>query len=276
MTPISTFPISTLMTLSKWIVFICLLIVSIPYGHADSTKLQEFSHDEWTSILNQYVDPRGYVDYAALNKNKNTLNQYVSRIEQYSPVNSPELFPTREAELAYYINAYNALVFKAVLERGPETESVWSGLISGLNFFVRTPVIVGGDRTNLRKLENKVIRDQFKDPRIHAALNCASVSCPRLPQQAFLTETLDQQLDTAIREFVNSEQHVKIDRQGQRAMLSEIFDWFEKDFIEYERAQGNGSPNLIDYINRYRTPGSEIDRDFKVDFIEYDKRINSQ
>ncbi|MGB5707229.1 MAG: DUF547 domain-containing protein [Arenicellales bacterium] len=269
-------PISAVITLSKRIVFIFLIVVSIQYGLADSTKLQEFSHDEWTSLLKQYVDPRGYVDYAALNKNKEILNQYVTRIEQHSPVNSPELFPTRGAELAYYINAYNALVFKAVLDRGPETESVWSGLISGLNFFVRTPIIVGGDKTNLRKLENKVIRDQFKDPRIHAALNCASVSCPRLPQQAFLTETLDQQLDMATREFVNSEQHVKIDRQGQRAMLSAIFDWFKKDFIEYERTQGNKSPNLIDYINRYRTPGSEIDRDFKVDYLDYDKRINSQ
>jgi len=269
-------PVSAVITLRKQIVFIFLIVVSIQYGHADSAKLQEFSHDEWTSLLKQYVDPRGYVDYEALNKDKDTLNQYVNRIEQYSPVNTPELFPTQEAQLAYYINAYNALVFKAVLERGPETESVWSGLISGLNFFVRTSIIVGGDKTNFRNLENKVIRDQFKDPRIHAALNCASVSCPRLLQQAYLTETLDQQLDTAIREFVNSEQHVKIDRQGQRAMLSTIFDWFDKDFIEYERTQGNGSPNLIDYINRYRTPGSEIDRDFKVDFIEYDKRINSQ
>lgn len=258
------------------IAFIFLFSVTAQHSHADNETAKQFSYDEWTKILQQYVDEKGYVDYTSLNDNSAPLDAYTARIEQTSPVNAPELFPSTDAQLAYYINAYNALVFKAVLERGPETESVWKGLISGLNFFVRTPIYVGGDKTNLRKLENKVIRDEFKDPRIHAALNCASVSCPRLFQEAYLPETLDQQLDAAMSEFVNSEQHVKVDATAKTVMVSAIFDWFDKDFIEYEQANGNPSPNIIDHINRYRAPGSEIARDFKVEYLEYDKRINNQ
>lgn len=258
-----------------WVAFIFLFSVTVQHSHADNETGKQFSHDEWTAILQQYVDEKGFVDYTSLNENSAPLYEYTARIEQTSPVNASALFPTRDARLAYYINAYNALVFKAVLERGPETESVWKGLISGLNFFVRTPIYVGGDKTNLRKLENKVIRDGFKDPRIHAALNCASVSCPRLFQEAYLPETLDQQLDAAMSEFVNSELHVKVDAAANRVMISAIFDWFEKDFIEYEKENGNASPNIIDHINRYRTPGGEINRDFKVDYLEYDKGINA-
>ena len=58
--------------------------------------------------------------------------------------------------------------------------------------------------------------------------------------------------------------------------ISAIFDWFESDFIDYERALGNDSATLVDYINRYRRPGSRIDRDFTIGFLEYDKGINSQ
>lgn len=86
-----------------------------------------FSHEEWTQVLSRFVDERGLVDYGALAEQRDVFDPYIAKIESSSPETHPELFATREEKLAYYINAYNAMVFKGVLDRGPEEESVWKG-----------------------------------------------------------------------------------------------------------------------------------------------------
>ncbi len=235
-----------------------------------------FNNDDWNAVLQQYVDERGFVDYQALNQNRAQLDRYVQAVKSQGPSSNPELFPTKNDQLAYYINAYNALVFEGVLNRGPEEKSVWRGLVSGLNFFIRMKIMIDGEQTNLKKLEDDIIRDGFKDPRIHAALNCASISCPRLPQVAFEADVLDQQLDEAIIEFVNDERNVRIDHKAKKVYLSKIFDWFEDDFIDYEKANGNPDPSLNSYINRYLSTDSQIPTDYKNDFVKYDKGINKQ
>lgn len=237
---------------------------------------QRFSHDDWTEVLSRYVNAQGLVDYEGLAQHQETFRRYISAIESIGPTSHPELFPTDEDRLAYYLNAYNALVFAGVLARGPEAESVWKGgLISGYRFFVGMKVVVGGEKTHLKKLEDEQVRKQFRDPRVHAALNCASVSCPRLPREAFDPGRLDEQLDAAMREFVGSEKHVRVDAEAGVVYLSKIFDWFSKDFLEYERARGNERATLIDYVNRYREERAQIPGEFKIKFLNYDKGINS-
>ncbi len=243
---------------------------------SDNIQTGTFDHSRWTQILTRFVDANGLVDYQALSQKRDEFDRYIRAIETTGPMTHPHLFPTRDHQLAYYINAYNALVFKGVLSRGPESTSVWSGLISGLNFFVRMDIKIDGDNTNLKKLEDKLIRKKFRDPRIHAALNCASISCPRLPQIAFAADQLDQQLHDAMIEFVGSEANVLINRELSRVSMSEIFDWFEEDFIDFEKENGNQQPNLIDYINRFLKSNNQINRDFKINFLEYDKKINAQ
>ena len=235
-----------------------------------------FNNDDWNSVLDQYVDERGHVDYEALNVSREQFDRYVYAVKTQGPKTNPDLFQTENDKLAYYINAYNALVFEGVLNRGPEEESVWRGLVSGLNFFIRMKVMIDGEQTNLKKLEDKVIREGFKDPRIHAALNCASVSCPRLPQTAFEPDNLDQQLDDAITEFVNDERNVRADHDSKKLYLSKIFDWFDDDFLEYEKTQGNKNPTLVSYINRYRSADNQLPGGYKIETIKYDKGINKQ
>jgi len=240
-----------------------------------NTQAEEvFSHDDWNSVLSEYVNAQGYVDYQGLKSNSATFDRYIQRIESVSPASNPELFPSKADELAYYMNAYNALVFKGVIARGPEEKSVWRGLVSGYNFFVKMKITVGGKRTNLKKLEDDIIRAKYLDPRIHAAINCASISCPRLPQEAFVAATLEQQLDDAMREFVNSDLHVKLDQTRRTAKVSKIFKWFKEDFINYEKSNGNLQPSLMHYINQYRE--MKIPADFKIGFLDYNKNINKQ
>ncbi len=236
-----------------------------------------FSHDDWTTVLSRFVDENGLVDYEGLARDRATFDRYVKRVETIGPETDPQLFPDRDHELAYYINGYNALVFQGVLDLGPEQESVWKGgLVSGYGFFVGKKVTIGGRRTNLKKLEDKTIRAGFEDPRIHAALNCASLACPRLPQEAFDPARLDGQLDAAMREFVNDERHVQVDDAAGKVRLSKIFDWFRADFIDHEAREGNDDPTLIDYINRYRPVDAPIPASYKVEFNKYDKGINRQ
>ncbi|NJL27166.1 MAG: DUF547 domain-containing protein [Thermoanaerobaculia bacterium] len=165
------------------------LLALLTAGHAAPVAAEEFSHADWTAVLARFVDEQGQVDYEGLASDRAIFDRYVRTVETTGPTSHPELFPTRAHQLAYYLNAYNALVFQGVLARGPEKESVWSGLISGYNFFVKMKVKVDGEETTLKKLEDDVVRARFEDPRVHAALNCASIGCPRLPREAFEAPT---------------------------------------------------------------------------------------
>lgn len=237
----------------------------------------DFPHDGWARVLEAYVDDQGLVDYKGLSVDRAGLDLYVAAIGRVSPENRPELFPTREDRLAYWINAYNALVFQGVLARGPEDESVWSGLVSGLNFFGLQKFTVGGRVMNLKSLEDDLIREPFLDPRVHAALNCASIGCPRLPREAFSAATLDEDLDAAMAEFVAGDLNVTVNHDTKTVTLSKIFDWFEGDFVRYEaESRGRTDGTVVDYINRYRVSGSAVPTGYRVKFSRYDKRINKQ
>lgn len=237
-------------------------------------RASEFSYDDWNAVLAKYVDDNGLVDYQGLAADRRELDRFVTLIETTGPNSDPQAFPTREHRLAYYINAYNAHVFKGVLGLSPDAKTVWGFTGTGLGFFVRMKVIVDGDSMSLKSLEDDLIRAGFKDPRIHAALNCASVGCPKLPKVAFAPERLDEQLDAEMRKFVNEERNCKIDAAAGTVKLSRIFDWFREDFEEYEAAHGGAG--LRDYINRYRPADSQLSADLKLEFSKYDKSLNRQ
>lgn len=238
---------------------------------------ERFSHAEWTAVLERFVDEKGRVDYEALSRDRAGLDAWLARLARQGPKSTASLFPTRNDRLAYYVNAYNALVFQGVLSRGPEKESVWKGgLVSGYSFFVSMKVRLDGETWSLKALEDDLIRKDFADPRIHAALNCASIGCPRLPREAFVPEKLDAQLDAAMREFVEDERNVATDTARRTSTLSKIFDWFEKDFLSFERASGNPDPKIVDYVNRYRVTKPKLDRSLRVRYFDYDKRINGR
>lgn len=230
-----------------------------------------FDHSAWDKVLKEYVDDRGFVDYQKLADNRSLFDQYIAMIETEGPSSTPDQFSNEDEELAYYINAYNALVFKGVLSRGPETQSVWRGLISGFNFFTLMDIKVDGRETNLKSLENDIIRARYEDPRIHAAINCASISCPRLPREAFTGPQLQAQLDAAIREFVNTPTHVRL--EGDTVFLSKIFKWFEEDFVSGVTAETDAQA-VIRYINQFRH--DELPLDAAVRYLDYDKGINAQ
>ena len=152
---------------------------------------------------------------------------------------------------------------KGVLDAGvPES----FGALGLLWFFSLRGVEIGSRSTSLYNFENDVIRP-IGDPRVHFALNCMVVSCPRLPRAAFTAAALDRELDRAARSFIVENRNVRLDPQNRLVYLSAILDFYTKDFL----AQ---SPSLIAYINRYR--GEPVPLDYRVEFFEYDWTINAQ
>ena len=220
-------------------------------------------YDAWARVLEKHVDEQGRINFAAVAKDRADLDRFVAYVYDVGPNNQPQRFPTPEHVLAFHINAYNALAMHKVIESGiPQTLAG----IKKIGFFYLGKVQVGGDPISLYDYENKVIR-ALNEPRIHVALNCMSIGCPRLPREPFLPEKLDQQLDREARLFYNEARNVEVNESAKLLRLSEILDFYTADFLAK-------ASSLAVYVNRYRL--SPVPENYTVEFIAYDWTINRQ
>ena len=248
----------------------------------DSPRIEgSFSHEIFDRVLRTYVDDRGRVDYKTLARNPAELDKYYSTLAQISPDSHPEAFADDAERLTYWINAYNASVMKAVIDAYPIDEVGDVGIAFWkIGFFMQQKIVLGGDSMSLYYLENAIVRDRFRDARIHFALNCASASCPRLPNRAFLPPSLERRLDEESRLFINDPRNVTIDHERRTVRLSSIFDWYDGDFTDWP-AEGLGEDaSLVDYVAIYADSelSAELNgaADYDVEFIPYDWSLNDQ
>jgi hypothetical protein len=133
--------------------------------------------------------------------------------------------------------------------------------------------ICGGEDLTLNEIEHQIIRVDFLEPRAHFAVNCASMGCPWLPQEPFLPEGLDGQLDHETRRFFGAPSHLVIDSDSSTVWLSPIMEWYEEDFLIWlEEERGVADPSVLDYVKLYIPEGkaSTIDDDFEIKWLEYD------
>lgn len=210
-------------------------------------------------VLKKHVDAQGRVNFAAIAQAPQELESVVKFIASESPANRADIYNTPEKVLAYHINAYNALAMYAVVK-----ESIPKELkgFTFFRFFLFNRVVVGGESMSLYSYENKVIR-KLGDPRIHFALNCMSVGCPRLPREVFEPSTLNTQLDTEARQFFSDPRQLVV--KDNVVMVSEILKFFTEDFLA-------AAPSLQAYINKYAPQAVPLDS--KVEFIKYDWTVN--
>jgi hypothetical protein len=206
----------------------------------------------WERHLATYVDQDGQIDFESMAESPEDLELFVAWTAQ---ARIPAL--QGEEEIAYLINAYNALAMYGVLHAGVRPKAK-------IRFFYLRKFEEGGRKISLYDFENDVIRKRG-EPRIHFALNCMVRSCPRLPNVPFTHEMLDAQLEAAAIEFFNSPRHVQLDPGKKTVRFSAILDWYEEDFLDV-------APSLIAYANRYRE--DPIPEDWKVRFLDYDWTLN--
>jgi hypothetical protein len=187
----------------------------------------------------------------------------------------PESLATDEERLALWLNAYNAYTIKLVIDRSPleSIRDIGLGLpvLSGpwsISF-----ANVGGVEYTLNAIEHDIIREVFKDARIHFALVCAALSCPRLRQEAYEGRVLNQQLDDDARRFITDTSRNRFDPANRRVSLSKIFDWYASDF---EQDGGSLRLFLTKYLDSPESRELLWSRDVTIDYLPYDWSLNKK
>jgi hypothetical protein len=223
-----------------------------------------FDHEGWDRLLAAGTRD-GLVDYGLFADRRDELEAYLERIAE------AELAELGSSHLeALLMNAYNAYTVLTILEH-PDVSSIRE--IDGVWTEITHPV--GGHDLTLDEIEHELLRPFFRDPRIHVALNCASMSCAPLPPWAFDGDRLDEQLEEWTRRFFRDPGYLRID--ANRLLVSKLLDWYGDDFT----AEG-WSPradSLAGFIARYaddevRRFIAEHDGDPKIAFVEYDWSLN--
>ncbi|MEM7656274.1 MAG: DUF547 domain-containing protein [Bacteroidota bacterium] len=211
------------------------------------------SHDIWNALLGMYVSESGAVNYKGFKQSTKRLEVYLDQLAQ----NVPQTSWSQEEQLAYWINAYNAFTVQLIVENYPISS------ITKLNKPWDTAFItLGGKTYSLNDIEHKVIREQFEEPRIHFAVNCASESCPPLLNEAYTAGKLEQQLTKQTKAFLNNSKYNVL--SGSSAQLSQLFDWYKGDFTK----QGS----VVAFINQYAA--KPLSSGAKISYKEYDWNLN--
>ena len=211
------------------------------------------------SLLQKNVDKTGRVDYQSLKNNETLLDNYLAYIQN----NEPTKEWSSNKKKAFWINTYNAYTIKIILNNYP-LKSIRDIKIDGKTAWKIPFVKVGQKRYTLDQIEHKILRKKFNDPRIHVGINCASVSCPRLWNFAFTEDNIASSLDNLMKVFINDTTRNKISKKN--VALSEIFNWFSKDFIK------NGT--IISYLNTYAA--IKISEKASIKYLTYDWSLNKK
>lgn len=222
--------------------------------------LDEFeARQAYAKVLENYVNDKGEVDFDGLLKNPANLELYVAYVSEKKFSD----FTSQESLLAHHLNAYNALSMYTVLQKGiPETNAGFKKV----RFFYLTKMKIGGMQMSLVDYENNFIRSIGED-RVHWALNCMAVSCPRLPKKLFVGDTLNKDLQALSVEFFSSPSHVQVNSEKNIVSVSEILKFFPEDFVPKKAKTVN------EYVNLYRK--NLVPLDYKIEYIPYDWTINN-
>jgi hypothetical protein len=212
-------------------------------------------------LLQKNVDANGHVNYKGFKSEEVQLEKYLDILRAAHP--NTEKW-SKDERLAYWINAYNAFTIELIIKNYP-CKSIKD--LGGAIYKVNTPwdikyITIQGITYDLNNIEHDIIRKEFNEPRIHFAVNCASVSCPNLRNEAFLASRLNEQLDDQARKFINDKSKNII--SANSAQLSKLFTWFKADFTK----QGT----VVAFINRYSTV--KLSDKAKIDYLEYKWSLN--
>ncbi len=246
----------------RQIVFAGLLSFLILFGFVNNSQAEMMDDFLWGSVLETYVDDNGRVNYAALKKNRKDLDMFIRHIQDIN-VESLSL----EERKAFWINAYNALTLQIVAKKYPVSSI--RHIDFGMVWKIKRRVARG--KYSLEYIEHEILRP-MGDPRIHFAINCASISCPNLPREPFYPDQIEEQLEKAVKDFINNPQKVRLERTGNALRYSVIFDRFREDFLKV-------APDIRSYIKKYM---NKRDRSYMATHrimmikLEYDWGLNEQ
>lgn len=226
----------------------------------DPSESKPVSHIKWSELLQKHVRD-GKLDYQGVIKDSILLNEYLKVLSSALPNDDNW---SRDEQFAYWVNAYNAFTVKLIVDNYPvnSIKDIKKGVP-----FVNTVwdikfITIENQQFDLNNIEHGILRRKFKDPRIHFAVNCASISCPALLDQAFTAKNLNQQLDSATKAFLYDKSKNNID--PNKPSLSQIFTWYKPDFTDDQ--------TIIEFVNKFIE--NPISNSVKVSKTEYDWNLN--
>ncbi|MEM1004847.1 MAG: DUF547 domain-containing protein [Pseudomonadota bacterium] len=230
---------------------------------------QRVDHRRWNAFLSRYVAPDAQgvnrVAYSQVTQSDQmALDTYLADLQAVDPTQL-----TREQQLAFWINLYNATTVRVVLDNYPveSIRDIKTGPLS-VGPWNQPLLTVQGQALSLNDVEHRIIRPTFNEPRIHYALNCAAVGCPNLMDRAWQADTLERDFAAAERAYVNDPRGVRFDDRG-RLTLSKIYIWFREDFGPNEQA-------VITGIAQAANPDlqARLEQTARVSGYDYDWTLN--
>lgn len=259
---------------------ITLLLMLTPPARAQSF---DHGHAAWTALLKKHVvvidgGKASQLRYAAMAADHDALKTYLATL---SSVTEPAFKGFNNAQqMAFLINAYNAWTVELILTRYPKLES-----IKDLGSLLQSPwkkkfIPLLGKTLSLDDIEQDMLRarGRYDDPRIHFAVNCASIGCPPLREEAYVAERLDAQLDAQAKRFLSDRDRNRWNPATQKIEVSKIFDWYSGDFQAGHR--GITSANLFYARHAEQLADSASDRErirsqrAAVSYLDYDWKLN--
>jgi len=252
------------------------VVVGVKVPADQRVSFDQIDHTSWHELLQTYVDEAGRVDYHAWHRSPESmarLDAYLARLSSGDlGLHDLGIQSTREGRLAYWINAYNAVTVKGILREYP-TKSIRDHTpLLGYNIWKHLLLQVADQQISLNDIEHEVLR-KMNEPRIHFAIVCASISCPRLLNEAYVAENLDEQLTRNAKQFFTLSRNFAIDGSNHRVHLSSILKWFAKDFGSHQAAQLQAiSPYLPNDKSRQAVAATGV----RVEYLPYDWGLNER
>lgn len=240
-----------------------------------------FDHGQWDALLKQHVLPLNggqatQVDYQGFADDKAQLDRYLADLSQVDNADFDNW--SKDEQLAFLINAYNAWTVDLILTKWPDLDS-----IKDLGSFFRSPwsksfIPLLGETRSLDDIEHNLIRgsDRYQDPRIHFAVNCASIGCPALRNQAYTGEQLEAQLEQQTQLFLEDRSRNRI--EGGKLALSSIFKWYREDFEKGWKEYDSLESFLVNYAVSLSLTPEDItqlkEKKMSIRFLDYDWALN--
>ncbi|KAA1247605.1 DUF547 domain-containing protein [Aquimarina sp. RZ0] len=233
--------------------YICFGLIVVSSFFSISTAQNRIDHMPWDQLLLLNVSTDGEVNYKGFIRDKFLFNEYFNSLATNHPyINTPE-----NEKLAYWVNLYNAIVMKMVIDNYPVTS------INDIkNPWKQKQIVINDTSYSLDDIEHNILR-KMNEPRIHFLLSCAAKSSPKLWNRAYTARNVQQALQEKTVEYINNRNYNRI--TAQDAKISKVFEWYKNDFNEGD---------VIKFINTYAT--TKIDPRSTISYLEYDWSLNEK
>lgn len=243
----------------------------------------DHTHAAWDALLRKHVrlineGRASQVNYKGFAQDRAALSAYLQSLSDVTPAQYASWSKARQ--YAFLANAYNAFTIEKVLTRYPNLKSIRDfGTVFGNPWKDRFFTLIGKQQ-HLDGIEHETMRapSAFDDPRVHVAVNCASIGCPMLWNRAFNAERLDAQLDELMQRFMSDRSRNRYNEQAKAVELSRIFDWYGKDFEKGHKGYSSVNDVVTKYADQLAdAPADRAQlrtREVPVRFLEYDWSLN--